>query len=293
MGHPLKAFRRALTHHLTGVDGRVPFAQDEEKAILEVARNKETWENLQDQHDHAQLASGSPHSKKQPYMLGFRGKGFHERMNLGDIEKLSNVKKRAKVAHEQLTRWKYKRMMDDLAEDEDSSFTCSRMQATASPHAEEESHLDHQKQTDWIWSRIYEIRRNIIRLTSPQSRPASMIDAERLLNHASQLPHDMVLVISLTAASWEDRILAQDPKSQEHVGPIAMNQHTRTLRSIFPVDQNLMECTATAWAMHTPGQQVPFVVQITLTNGNRLRCSAFATYFPSLKMVTQRFLFQV
>ena len=38
-----KIFQRNLTGHLTGVDGRVPFAPEEEQAILAVVRQKKVW----------------------------------------------------------------------------------------------------------------------------------------------------------------------------------------------------------------------------------------------------------
>jgi hypothetical protein len=38
-----KSFRRALTAHLTGSDGRKPFKPEEEVAVLLVVRQKQTW----------------------------------------------------------------------------------------------------------------------------------------------------------------------------------------------------------------------------------------------------------
>jgi hypothetical protein len=57
-----KRFRRALTNHVTGVDGRIPFEEEEEAALLCLLRKTKPWPCL-------------THSGR----LGFRGKGYHER----------------------------------------------------------------------------------------------------------------------------------------------------------------------------------------------------------------------
>lgn len=58
-------FRRALSNHLCGVDGRTPFTQQEEDAILQVLRKKFRWPCFP-----PSLNIGRN---------GFRSKGFHEK----------------------------------------------------------------------------------------------------------------------------------------------------------------------------------------------------------------------
>ena len=87
---PEVAFKRALCGHLTSVDGRVPFNQDEEKAILKVLRKKQRWECFKD----TEFRFGES---------GFRAKGFHEKAVTGEALK-SNPKKRAKSALQRLSQ---------------------------------------------------------------------------------------------------------------------------------------------------------------------------------------------
>jgi hypothetical protein len=85
---PEKAFQRALSGHITGVDGRVPFDQEEEEAILRAVRRKARWECFK----HCDIKFGES---------GFRTKGFHEKAYAGEIEK-TQPKKRAKRAIEKI-----------------------------------------------------------------------------------------------------------------------------------------------------------------------------------------------
>jgi hypothetical protein len=63
----LKKFQRALSNHLSGVDGRSPFFPEEERAILEVLREKRLWPCCVP----GQLAIGRS---------GYRSKGYHEKL---------------------------------------------------------------------------------------------------------------------------------------------------------------------------------------------------------------------
>lgn len=68
-----KKFHRSLTNHLSGVDGRCPFDQHEEEAILRVLRRKERWPCF------PELSIG----------INFRAKGFHEKQNAGRITSMA------------------------------------------------------------------------------------------------------------------------------------------------------------------------------------------------------------
>jgi len=81
-GSPERAFRRALSAHITGVDGRTPFNQDEEEAVLRVVRQRERWECFMN----------SPYKFGE---MGFRTKGFHEKALCGEVA-ANPPKKRAK-----------------------------------------------------------------------------------------------------------------------------------------------------------------------------------------------------
>jgi hypothetical protein len=87
---PEKAFQRALSGHITGVDGRVPFDQEEEEAILRAVRRKARWECFK----HCDIKFGES---------GFRTKGFHEKAYTGEIH-MTQPKKRAKRALEKIKK---------------------------------------------------------------------------------------------------------------------------------------------------------------------------------------------
>jgi len=88
---PEKTFQRALSGHVTGADGRVPFEAEEEAAILKALRRKARWECFK----HCDVKFGES---------GFRSKGFHEKAISGEIYKTQPPKKRAKRAWEKLKK---------------------------------------------------------------------------------------------------------------------------------------------------------------------------------------------
>ena len=67
--NPPKHFQRTISAHLTGLDGRVPFYEAEERAVLIEARKKQIWPCFED----------FPDPKPQVGMLGFRALGYHEK----------------------------------------------------------------------------------------------------------------------------------------------------------------------------------------------------------------------
>lgn len=123
---PEKAFQRALSGHLTGVDGRVPFDEDEEEAILKVLRRKARWECFK----HCEVKFGES---------GFRAKGFHEKAITGEILK-SRPKKRAKRAIERL------RKLSRLPQDGSSAATVLSSNSSGEEEEEDEE-VDEEEET--------------------------------------------------------------------------------------------------------------------------------------------------
>ncbi|KAH9261542.1 hypothetical protein BASA81_000198 [Batrachochytrium salamandrivorans] len=62
-----RKFHRSLSNHLSGVDGRSPFAKREEEAVLKILRKKKRWPCFADQ----------PHLNFG--QVGYRSRGFHEK----------------------------------------------------------------------------------------------------------------------------------------------------------------------------------------------------------------------
>ncbi|KAH9260684.1 hypothetical protein BASA81_001151 [Batrachochytrium salamandrivorans] len=65
-----KRYQRVLSNHLSGVDGRCPFTEEEEEAILKVVRRKERWPCFG-----PNISIGH---------TGFRSKGYHEKQRERD-----------------------------------------------------------------------------------------------------------------------------------------------------------------------------------------------------------------
>jgi hypothetical protein len=61
-----KRFQRVLSNHLAGVDGRVPFEEAHEKAILRLLRRKVRWPCFSEGIDVGRT--------------GFRSEGYHEKI---------------------------------------------------------------------------------------------------------------------------------------------------------------------------------------------------------------------
>jgi len=70
---PEKNFQRALTAHVTGSDGRQPFTQQEEEAILSLIRNRVPWPAFQ----------GLDSNLSKLGSKGFRPLGYHEKRKKG------------------------------------------------------------------------------------------------------------------------------------------------------------------------------------------------------------------
>lgn len=73
---PMEAFRRALTAHCRGVDGRRPFPEDVEISLLKELRKKKRWECFKDCDESVGLIG----------VQGFPSKGFHEKKRLRQSE---------------------------------------------------------------------------------------------------------------------------------------------------------------------------------------------------------------
>lgn len=86
---PEKSFQRTLSAHLTGVDGRTPFRKEEEIAILSVIRKKQRWPCFQN----SAIKFGE---------MGFRAKGFHEKLGGRNVTTAGATrikKKRTSMTH--------------------------------------------------------------------------------------------------------------------------------------------------------------------------------------------------
>lgn len=67
---PETQFQRSLSSHVTSLDGRVPFTEAEEVAVLREVRKRRVWACFE-------------HSDKKVGMRGFASIGFHEKRRLG------------------------------------------------------------------------------------------------------------------------------------------------------------------------------------------------------------------
>lgn len=103
--NPPEAFRKALTSHCAGVDGRKPFAPEVERALLVQLRMKRVWECFRD-------------TKSRVGLRGLQIKGFWERTStdfaLEDLEKpVKKKRKRITRSSRTKTEIKLEKSLDD------------------------------------------------------------------------------------------------------------------------------------------------------------------------------------
>lgn len=111
--HPAESFRRVLTAHVCGLDGRKPFPKPVEDSLLPLLRKKETWPCFHD----TEITIG---------VRGFRKQGFHEKQQKENlIAASSNETKSTK------SKSSRKRKVSEICLSDDSLF--SGLSSNASP----------------------------------------------------------------------------------------------------------------------------------------------------------------
>lgn len=312
-GPPLKMFRRALSGHLTGVDGRSPFLKEEEEAILIVARNKQMWLGLQGEEEKPDL------TKKQGYILGFRAKGFHERLHAGEFQELTVVKKRARLAVEEASKMKALDQAKPPAPSPDSTDSAVSLDdqqdvsTLVTLTAQENCKPHHQTPslTSWCeafvrattsvamrpamssvaWSSSYEVGRMIL-LSNVKFVPPTIDNALNMLHKTLPLPHDVLLIVSLVASSYEERILAQNQASIPLLGTIALSENSRAPRRIFPLSHVPQLWAAFGQMLATPRTETPFEIDLYLRDGRVQSCYVFGVYDSDVHLGSLRFMFK-
>lgn len=195
---PRFTFRRALHSHLSGIDGRKPFKEDEEAALLVVVRSKEAWKVLEWGEEGK---CGSELGK-----LAFRAKGYHEKRRLMEAEQ-EVPSKRVKVENEST----YEERPDTLSSSSFFSFTGAVMnrfdfgtlQAVVSFHN---------------FLRMFLLSRGMIVLASKE-------EGQRLVEQYSE--PGRVLMVMNPSGSFENRIIACNALCKQIVGDVVENSATQ------------------------------------------------------------------
>mmetsp|Transcript_40956 Transcript_40956/g.65844 ORF Transcript_40956/g.65844 Transcript_40956/m.65844 type:complete len:270 (-) Transcript_40956:108-917(-) len=98
--HPEESFRRSLTAHITGLDGRKPFSAEVEAALLKELRQQRVWPCFQG-------ASKAGKAVKIG-LQGFRTLGYHENLNAtGSVATKTKKKKNPHAIQEGNKRRKH------------------------------------------------------------------------------------------------------------------------------------------------------------------------------------------
>lgn len=285
---PEKAFRRSLTGHLTGVDGRIPFTQEEEEAILKVIRRKQKWECFK--HETKAGSSGE---------FGFRAKGFHEKMLEGSAP--STSKKRAKMtllvsqsAHMAASANGVETAQDNssinLASNPSGLVSTLPTQVSPSypltpsycslfsapsliplPTDLPMSSSDSDRKTCVLdrfasasieaWQTVSSLFRMLVISRGWIYTAAREEQAESLLAAQTSLYPDWhILIVSPNVASFSDRILAQNLLSEKMYGKIAKKYGGFSGTLIF-LEDSLQTIRAAGRAMQQPGEPVSYDVR--------------------------------
>lgn len=309
-GGPLKPFRRALTHHLTGVDGRVPFTREEEEAILKVARDRASWANLERE------CGGH---RKQSYLLGFRSKGFHEKLRSGSeasfegggADGSQKKKKRAKVAlAEQLKR--QRQIENNEAEDTEGDQEEPNQQASSSrnvawpsvapqPHnlytgeaARPNGSFDMQYMCALMndpmlaYSSAYQMNRLLVLSNGTYVRP-NIHNVQELLSRFEQFPHHVLLICCPISSLNQGGILAQNHASVETIGNVVAPGNSARLFLMPTALAAIM--AAFGQLVMKPSEEFSFPLDVLVVDGTTQPCQVLGIYHPQFRLIALRFLF--
>jgi len=285
---PERAFRKALSCHITGSDGRTPFTQDEEVAILKVVRRKERWACFRN----SDVTIGEN---------GFRTKGFHEKVILGETpERLP--KKRAKTIP--ATRLppdivSAKRERSSSAEDDVSDHSSNSWESSTDSEASQEMAVVNMMTdaslppdlANWYqrcrsaattfggdvpftecfrkflkvlekfqercgdeW-RAYSFKFTRFLLYSwGYIQAPRMEDARRLIEETSAShPDEYVLIYDFMQEDWTRRIVLQNDLSKQYFGNISQD-HGPYIGPKFVKDDTVIGIRAYTYAFYVPSQ---------------------------------------
>ncbi|KAH9254866.1 hypothetical protein BASA81_007116 [Batrachochytrium salamandrivorans] len=197
-----KKFHRALTNHVSGVDGRHPFEAGEEAAILCELRKKSPWPCF----PHAAIG------------WGYRGKGYHEKLSM-------MVATTAPSLPSQIEGKRPKLMMVN----EDGQPTS---QDFVKSFAEKVAQYSTQIQVIGAeeWQQLSEILRFVVlsKITAARGEPPSPKTLQQLLNRFGKAETVGVSISDVTKKSFDDRIVAQNSTSLTQFGNL-MGAHNRAI----------------------------------------------------------------
>jgi hypothetical protein len=254
--HPEKAFQRTLAGHLTGSDGRRPFTEEEESAVLAVLRKRMRWPCF----EHLPVRYGE---------AGFRTKGYHERLreerssvNGGTTSATSSIASTHAssegVEEHELRRSKRRRALPESEEEDDDYFGSDDGAAKQSNDEQKEGGFEKEFFEELVhrarfvevddptryynmnvlivsclaivrtianWSRLWDILYMFTRMRVYAkgwfSSPSDEEIAEVMNELNAKYPNDGIVLISMTQSSFKDRFIAQNENALKFFGPIA------------------------------------------------------------------------
>ncbi|KAH9253297.1 hypothetical protein BASA81_008648 [Batrachochytrium salamandrivorans] len=308
-------FKRALLGHVTGVDGRVPFNQEEEAAVLLVVRIKQPWPLKE--------------NASKLGLSGFRGKGFHEKNALG---KECLAKKQAKKGKKMLELEGESVMGDSkriqqceqpvvipdlpylevfagpIAAVLDTPSTPSFEMLGAAiyesthpvplpPNADPMSEVLNAMHSFFkdiptfgpeVWTSMMDLGK-ILCLAKGMTVGASHADAVALCEQLSGdlLPSHALLMLDFTA-KFEERIVHQNPRSIELVGNVCSNLGGKA--TMFIGEQHRLESfRAIMLACSQPGTEVHCKLYLALVGQETLQLmDVFYSWNKDLRLLIQR-----
>lgn len=251
-----RKFHRSLSNHLSGVDGRSPFAKREEEAVLKVLRKKKRWPCFADQ----------PHLNFG--QVGYRSRGFHEKNAALPVaaaaagEEAEN--KRVKLEPPSPPQHSVLEIQDHHEDEEDlasgDTEYIQRMMGHYMSFLSSVTELTFQ-----VWETMVGAMRMVLLARSAAcavSLPENYAQELLVRAQANFPPNHYVCIYSLFVNDHKKRVLAQNEVSYEYYGDLSQLNKMRIHSSQAP--RTLL---AMMKAVHQPGKVIH--LPHLLVEGNR------------------------
>jgi hypothetical protein len=286
--HPEKAFQRALSSHICGVEGRLPFTAAEETAILAVVRRKEKWPCFEGD-DSARFG-----------LNGFRGQGFHESSQLGaaaagavpavDDESNPPPAKKSRRTSKATPELISSRMASIAPKMRDDSEPRDVLTSGSTIYARfQVSVLMMLNKFELLgldaWESIITFGKySILALDQGYCTPG---DETRIKAHFDECclrnPGESVIVVDALTHSLRNRILFQNAASELTLGRISRDTELGCTRKLFDARDNWAAFSA-AMRSFIYDQEVELIYRVHYVNGETLWARTWIKVIPSDKV---------
>jgi len=299
---PEKAFRRALSAHVTGVDGRTPFVPEEEEAVLRVLRRKKIWECF----THTPLTIGK---------TGYRSKGFHEKRAPFDAEEDHSSEKKPKISGseaeeedlDKVATSKPEQTLLATIDDDPEAIQMDNINAESAAIFADVTELWRSSKDfdevyeaikvsmmkvlnryeDHWWPVSHAFFRLIVIGVGLHNRP-TQADADKAMRDLVQLhPKDYIILLDQMSNNCFTRVMAQNEISVDYFGSIEQSRGGMK-RARFHASDFWAALKSFLLAFFRPDQDAELIWRLRFFNDNFHMCKSFLRFDPATGLLIER-----